>query len=825
MSGRTGTKTANRTASTTAAGAVDQPNVAGLLTPIDDPDWERPALHAPRVPRILQVGGSISVNGEVMRIVQMRGDQMWATSPAGLAVFSIADVWELTDFEVLTPDDPRTPAGGGHPLDGIADPELAGVLPGGVQSAKAQERIRVVNLLTTGYEHGSPCSPGEKPDPELGPQNLKPVDERVVAAAARVGVKPRTVYRWMEKDRDHGETGLVDLRTFSASRVIGRCPDKVWTALNDVLDAWTSKSKVSDEQLINRAWDRATGVYGYEDWKPELRTFRRYLEVAKQGREWHLSTARRRSRAMVGNRTYRPLTATRPFEIIEIDTTRVNVRVVDMTDQQREVEAHLSYGIDVYSRSIVAWRFTAGPPTADDANLLLFSMITPKPWNPQWGTNSRWRYGMPEHLVINNATIADLDNSDIDPDNPDDIDDAGGVRIAGIPCGVPTAITVDRGSCFTAVEFIRACHQFGITVNFARPKTPTDKPHVERSFGTSEDQFVAWLDAYRGRCVADRGDDHTINTDLPWFIYELEDLFAEWVATLYQNRHHRRLIHPGNPRINMTPNEMYDHGITISGHITLPVDQQVAINLLQAKWVTVTREGFDHDYLTYNSDTLTDYRNRESPFTSAGGKWPIRVDRRDVSNIWFWAGSFKNPKLGEWIQVPCTLGYGRRPFAEMETEYVKSLSLDKRRTRSTHEHRNANRELLADYVERRDAGLPVSKQERRVNAVGRSKSDLAAADPHVNPPHPTRQTPPDADPDVRVDLGVNMTVDVTDPDGVAPFGNVVAADFRPRTPDPEWVAPQMTPEMEAQLAAELNGFILRDYTEGDLTEWIAEDQS
>ncbi len=58
-------------------------------------------------------------------------------------------------------------------------------------------------------------------------------------------------------------------------------------------------------------------------------------------------------------------------------------------------------GLDVFSRSVTALRYTPINAKAVDAVLLLRDTVSPKVFRPGWPDEARWRYpGIPEQVVV-----------------------------------------------------------------------------------------------------------------------------------------------------------------------------------------------------------------------------------------------------------------------------------------------------------------------------------------------------------------------------------------------------------------------------------------
>jgi hypothetical protein len=66
---------------------------------------------------------------------------------------------------------------------------------------------------------------------------------------------------------------------------------------------------------------------------------------------------------------------------------------------------------------------------------------------------------------------------------------------------VPESITIDRGKVYVGSTFMNACERLQISVTKAAPRTPTDKPHIERLFAAINTGFTHYLAGYAGANV------------------------------------------------------------------------------------------------------------------------------------------------------------------------------------------------------------------------------------------------------------------------------------------------------------------------------------
>ena len=91
---------------------------------------------------------------------------------------------------------------------------------------------------------------------------------------------------------------------------------------------------------------------------------------------------------------------------------------------------------------------------------------------------------------------------------------------AARPVIVPDTIVIDGGKVFVSDTFTRACDRLGVSIQRARPRTPTDKAIVEATFGSINTLFCQHVAAYTGSNTTLRGLDATG----AWTLPELQDL-------------------------------------------------------------------------------------------------------------------------------------------------------------------------------------------------------------------------------------------------------------------------------------------------------------
>ena len=243
--------------------------------------------------------------------------------------------------------------------------------------------------------------------------------------------------------------------------------------------------------------------------------------------------------------------------------------------------------------------------------------------------------------------------------------------VAGIPFVKPQTILIDHDKVYISKTLQHVCCMLGINIQRARIHRPTDKAMVENVFKHINKGFSAFIPGYKGSDIPSRG----INVEQKafYFIDEVDAMFAEWVATDWQNHSSRTLILPGSPKTKLTPNDMYAAGLAIAG--LLPIPNLSYFDCLETEYRIVDKHGILVDYLSYNSVDLNPYRNTKSRITSGAhaGKYAVKVDPRDRSQIYFF-----DEYVEEWLSIPWTgLNIFPKPFSEITLAFAKKKVADR----------------------------------------------------------------------------------------------------------------------------------------------------
>jgi putative transposase len=278
-----------------------------------------------------------------------------------------------------------------------------------------------------------------------------------------------------------------------------------------------------------------------------------------------------------------------------------------------------------------------------------------------------------------------------------------GTEIAGIPMVRPQAAVCDNGMIYVSLAFREGCATLGVDLQLARPRTPTDKPHVERFFDTYESTFACDLPGAKGRDVAARGkhpEDEAV-----YFVSELEDLTYEWLALYYQRAPSEGNRLSCDPRRDLSPNEMFDEGVARAGFVHVPPIPDLYYALLPRRARKVNQRGVKLFGLWYDGAALEPYRPRVlRAERTRDDRHLIRFDPRDLRHVWF-----RYPDSGEFATLDWRgLDTTGVPFGDLELAWCKANLLAEHGLRAGEAELE---EVLCRFVRRYAADAPAKRAE------------------------------------------------------------------------------------------------------------------
>ena len=154
----------------------------------------------------------------------------------------------------------------------------------------------------------------------------------------------------------------------------------------------------------------------------------------------------------------------------------------------------------------------------------------------------------------------------------------------------------------------------------------------------------------------------------------------------------------------MSPLEMFAHGIARAGYLQVPARADLAFDFLKVEWRTIQHYGVEIGGLRYDGPALNPYRNRTSPYAGKhAGRWPLRVDPGDVSQVFFQDPADTSWHALRWEHADAVGG----PFSSEALAYARQLATVTHRFPDT-------RQALAELLEQWGAGLAGNRAERRM---------------------------------------------------------------------------------------------------------------
>ncbi|MFG2042209.1 integrase [Dactylosporangium sp. NPDC048998] len=654
-------------------------------------------------PAVLTVGDRVRADAAVRTVVGFSGVLVRLVDACGgITEMPLTSLQSRPDFAVLDRPAPRAlPATG--LLEGLPDEVVARAL---------WWEPHILEVL-----HGvrPDAAPGTLPQSLYDP-SLHSLTSRERAKAAELSadgqaVTARTVKYLRQRYETRGVVGLVDHRADKRTAEFGRVDARVVEAMRAAIEETTQSSTRTagfvlwrTVQMVQQSPDAARLVM------PSRRTLYRLFGKLAQGRHTTGSARTRRSEANRPERPFGQVTPCAPGELVQIDSTPLDVLV--RLDDAVVGPVEMTGMIDVATRTVTA--AVLRPTTkAVDASVLLARTVTPEPMRPGWVDALRM-----SHSVLPFTRLLSIDERL--------------AHAAARPVIVPETIVCDHGKVFISRAFRSSCRFLGINFQPAHKGTPTDKPHVERMLGSVATLFTQFVAGYTGSNVERRG--VKVEDGPLWSMLELQELLDEWLVAAWQNRPHDELRDPAAPGRAFTPNEKYAALVEAAGYVPVALSADDYVELLPSRWQAINAYGIRINRRTYDDEGLNPIRRQRSGVKEKKGLWEIHHDPYDVSRIWV-----RNHRDGGWItafwkhlhRVPT-------PFGELAWDHVR------------HERPDGTEEQLADAVaallsrahEGPERDARHTRRARRVAARTRATS-RAAAPPGTATPAPPDHVPHD----------------------------------------------------------------------------------
>jgi len=535
---------------------------------------------------------------------------------------------------VRRPGGPLPSAG---PLDGLPEATVA--------EALWWER-HIVEVLR-GLPPNAP--PGTVPRPEYDP-GLVSLTRRERAKAAELTAAGRPVTASAVKQRRQryevgGLAAMADRRAARRTPPHGRTDPRVVEAVRQAIGEATDASTRTRSYVFWRAGQILEAEHGPGTVAmPSRASLYRLFSSLSAGRHVTGSARTRRSLAARPDGPFSTLRPSAPGELMEIDSTPLDVLV--RLDDGVEGRVELTAMIDVATRTVTAAVLQPSAKAAD-ASVLLARTVTPEPMRPGWA----------KALAMSASALPHRRLSDID---------ARMEAAAARPVIIPDTIVADHGKVFMSRNFRASCAWLGISLQPTRKATGTDKPHIERTLGSVATLFAQFVAGYTGRSPEHRG--RGDGQRAVWSLAELQELLDEWIIAAWQNRPHDGLRDPLHPGRAFTPNEKYAAMAEAAGYVPVALTADDYVELLPARWHAVNAYGIKVNRRTYDGAELNPFRQQPSGVKDHKDRWEVHSDPYDISRIWV-----RDHWNGGWVTVFWTqLHRVAAPFGEMAWDHARA---------------------------------------------------------------------------------------------------------------------------------------------------------
>ncbi|MFE7234102.1 integrase [Streptomyces sp. NPDC057596] len=560
---------------------------------------------------------------------------------------------------------------------------LLGHLPKEVAERALWWQRHLIELLT-GLAPDAPA--GTRPRPEYDP-TVRSLAERERSKAAELAargekISARTVKRKRQRYEAGGVEAVVDHRLAPHASLLGRADPRVMSAIRQAIAESVDASTRTIEYWRWRTEQILTAEHGKGVVEmPSRATFYRLFSKLSHGVHVTGSARTRRSLANQPDGPFRYDQVAAPGELMQIDSTPLDVLV--RLDEGVPGRVELCGLVDVATRTIAAAVLCPSTKSVD-ASLLLARALTPEPMRPGWIDALKM-----SRSVLPHRRLLSLDER---------LEHA-----AARPVIIPETIVCDRGNAFISENFRSACRALEITFQPCHPRSPTEKPHIERTLESVATLFCQFLPGYLGRTAEHRG--RNVEDERLWSIQEIQEFLDEWLVAKWQNRRHDGLRDPGSPGRTFTPNEKYASLIESVGYVPLALDGDDYVELLPATWRVVNSYGVKINHRIYDCAELGPFRRQPSGATGKRDLWEIHRDPYDANWIWV-----RNHWESGWIPVPWKyLGSVPQPFGDLAWDHAAA---DLRRHGETDPTEEQITKAVAELLARASQGHGGESTER-----------------------------------------------------------------------------------------------------------------
>lgn len=291
-----------------------------------------------------------------------------------------------------------------------------------------------------------------------------------------------------------------------------------------------------------------------------------------------------------------------PLEVFQVDHTPLDIILVDSVSRKPIGRPYLTLALDVYSRMVAGFYLSLQAPGYFSVSQCLYNAFLPKEgFLKKYGIKGEWEI-----------------------------------------YGIPSKYAVDNGKDLIGVDMQRVCDELGITMVRRPVARPQFGAHVERVFGTIN-KAVHNLPGSTFSNISEKSDYDSVK-NATFTLEEMTKWLIEFIVNVYHNRTHHGL--------GMSPKQKYHLGVMGDednpGTGLPPIldnYESIRIALLPTFYRTVQKDGITLDGISYYSDILRTWINKED---TQGNKLKFKVKRDPLSikKLYFF-----DPDLNEYFEL------------------------------------------------------------------------------------------------------------------------------------------------------------------------------
>lgn len=298
--------------------------------------------------------------------------------------------------------------------------------------------------------------------------------------------------------------------------------------------------------------------------------------------------------------------ADRPYGVIQIDHTPVDVHLVDEVHRVWIGRPWLTVAIDVMSRMVAGYYVSFDPPgTLATGICLSNAMLSKKSMLARLGLTFEY------------------------------------------PCmGKPHIVHADNAKEFHGKTLERACQEYGIDLVFRKLKTPQYGAHIERHLGS----LMGWIQTLQGASFSNAVEkgEYDSQGKAVMTLSEFELWLGNLIVGFYHNSPHSSLSE--RPPLAEYKRGILGDGVSLAaGMIEVVTDEdRLRMDFLPLFEPTVQQYGIKIDHINYQSDVLRRWVGAMDPkHKKQKRKFICRRDPRDISCIYFF-----DPDAQTYFRIP-----------------------------------------------------------------------------------------------------------------------------------------------------------------------------